>query len=130
MISRYPKYLFITIVIFCFSCKKDITVTSSGVNIVVPTGNENYLNTSSDHIFDQGELYSFYIDIPEGALAYLDSDPAAEKYVEASLTFKGETISPIGIRYKGSVGAFVGGVSGADWANPSGSKIATKLSMN
>jgi spore coat protein CotH len=45
------------------------------------------------------------------------------------LTYDGETISPIGIRYKGSIGAFFGGLSGQDWGNPSGSKIATKLSM-
>ena len=62
-------------------------------------------------------------------MAYINSDPVAEEYVEGSLTYNGETISPIGIRYKGSVGAFVGGVSGPDWTNPSGHKTATKLSM-
>ena len=45
------------------------------------------------------------------------------------MNYNGETISPIGIRYKGSVGAFVNGVSGEDWSNPSGEKTATKLSM-
>ncbi|MDC3210335.1 CotH kinase family protein, partial [Saprospiraceae bacterium] len=46
-----------------------------------------------------------------------------------SLTFDGETISPIGIRYKGSIGAFLGCVSGNDWINPSGYKTCTKLSL-
>ena len=63
-------------------------------------------------------------------MAYIDADPAAEEYVEGSLTYNGETISPIGIRYKGSIGAFVGGVSSTpNWGNPSGHKTATKLSM-
>ncbi|MDG2343467.1 MAG: CotH kinase family protein [Flavobacteriales bacterium] len=103
--------------------------TSSGVEIVIPNGNENYLNQPSDSIFNQNNLPILEINLPENAIAYIDADPAAEEYVEGSLTYNGETISPIGIRYKGSIGAFVGGVSGNDWSNPSGSKTATKLSM-
>jgi hypothetical protein len=49
--------------------------------------------------------------------------------VAASLVFRGDTISPAGIRYKGSIGAFVGCLSGPDWGNPSGYKICPKLSM-
>ena len=47
----------------------------------------------------------------------------------AHLKFNGEELSPVGIRYKGSIGAFVDGLSGKDWANPSGHKTATKLSL-
>ena len=111
------------------SCNKMEGFTSSGVEIVIPNGNENYLNQPSDSIFNQNNLPIIEINLPENALAYIDADPAAEEYVEGSLTYNGETISPIGIRYKGSIGAFVGGVSGNDWSNPSGSKTATKLSM-
>jgi len=103
--------------------------TSSGVEIIVPIGNEKYLNYSSDSIFNQNKLPTIEINLPINALAYIDSDPASEEYVEGSLTYNEETISPIGIRYKGSIGAFVGGVSGNDWSNPSGYKTATKLSM-
>lgn len=112
-----------------FSCNKMEGFTSSGVEIIVPNGNENYLNQSSDSLFNQNNLPTLEINLPENALAYIDANPAAEEYVEGSLTYNGETISPIGIRYKGSIGAFVGGVSGDDWSNPSGSKTATKLSM-
>jgi len=123
------KWLLLLITVIAFACKKVDAVTSSGVEIISPKGDEDYLNFSSDSIFNQNILPRFDINLPKGALEYINSDPAAEDYVEGSLTYKGETISPIGIRYKGSIGAFVGGVSGEDWANPSGYKIATKLSM-
>ncbi len=111
------------------SCKKDDGFTSSGVSIITPSGNENYLNLGSEYIFDQSQLPTFEINLPKRALDYLDSDPTLEEYVEGSLTYKGETVSPVKIRYKGSVGAWVGGVSGEDWSNPSGRKTATKLSI-
>ena len=111
------------------SCNKNDGYTSSGVPIIEANGDENYLNQPSDSIFNQDKLPILEINLPEGALDYINSDPVAEEYVEGSLTYNGETISPIGIRYKGSVGAFVGGVSGRDWTNPSGHKTATKLSM-
>ena len=112
-----------------FSCDKKPGFTSSGVEIITPVGNENYLNNGSEVIFDQSKLHSFYLELPEGALSYLDRDPTEEKYVEGSLTFNGETISPVGIRYKGSYGAFVNGVSKGLFGEPSGYKISTKLSM-
>ena len=121
-------YILIGLISF-YSCNKTTGFTSSGVPIIIPNGDEKYLNHSSDSIFNEDNLPSFYIELPESSLAYLDADPAAEQYVEGALTYNGETISPIGIRYKGSIGAFVGGLSGEDWSNPSGSKIATKLSM-
>ncbi len=120
------------------------------VPTVVPTGDEQYLNLDSDYIFDQDKLHTFELKIPDGALAEIDADPIAEKYVDASLTFEGETISPVGVRYKGSYGAFTGCLSGRpsfpdllnlsdlsdlsdsdlySIANPSGYKTCTKLSM-
>tara|TARA_B100001250_G_scaffold372868_1_gene358654 strand:+ start:298 stop:1653 length:1356 start_codon:yes stop_codon:yes gene_type:complete len=102
-------------------------------NFVVPNiqtvGTENYLNGNSDYIFDQESLHTFELKIPESSLKKIDSDPTKEEYVEGILIFRGDTLSPVGIRYKGSVGAFVGCTSGKDWSNPSGKKICTKLSM-
>ena len=115
--------------LFIISCEKNNGFTSSGVPIIIPNGSEIYLNQPSDSLFRQNNLPTLEINLPTGALDYINSDPTAEIYVEGSLTYNGETISPIGIRYKGSVGAFVGGVSGENWANPSGRKTATKLSM-
>lgn len=97
--------------------------------VINPDGTEQYLSLESDYIFDQQKLPTFELNLSESSLALINSDPAAEQYVEGSLTFEGETISPVGIRYKGSIGAFVGCVSGNNLFNPSGSKTCTKLSM-
>lgn len=99
------------------------------VEEIIPMGNEEYLSIGSDYIFNQDSLFTFEIIIPEAALMQLDADPTAEKYVEAAFRFKGETIAPIGVRYKGSVGAFQGCVTGLTFGKPSGRKKCTKLSM-
>ena len=96
---------------------------------IIPDGSENYLNLKSDYIFDQDSLHTFELIIPEDNLDLINTNPTAEEYVEGQLVFNGDTISPIGVRYKGSIGAFVGCTSGNDWANPSGVKTCTKLSM-
>ena len=125
------------LLIICIGCSKDMDIDivddpippAFEVPLIIPTGEEHYLNTGSKYIFDQDTLHTFELKIPGAALAELDDDPAAEQYVEGMLIFEGDTISPIGVRYKGSVGAFVNCVSGNDWANPSGYKTCTKLSM-
>lgn len=99
------------------------------VEALTPTGEEQYIKLASDYIFDQTKLPTFELRIPGSALAKIDADPAKEEYVEGSLTFEGETISPVKIRYKGSVGAWAGGLSGFNPMQPSGFKIRTKLSM-
>ncbi len=128
--------LMLYVLLFAFSCKSNdsdepviINPPEIEIESTEPTGNEQYLNLDSDYIFDQETLHTFELNLPLEALAEIDADPAAEQYVEGSLTFEGETISPVGIRYKGSVGAFVNCLSGLDWANPSGHKTCTKLSM-
>ena len=99
------------------------------VPTITPKGSEQYLNLDSDYIFDQESLHTFELKIPSNALAEIDADPAAEENVEGMLIFKGDTVSPVGIRYKGDIGAFVGCLSGKDVFDPSGEKICTKLSM-
>lgn len=89
----------------------------------------NYLTASSDELFDPTRLHTFEIDLPEEALAEIDADPTAEQYVEGSVTFGGETVAPIGVRYKGSVGAFVFCTDGPNPLQPSGAKTCRKLSM-
>ncbi len=116
------------------SCDKDEKITNStapdfDVPTITPKGDEQYLTLDSDYIFDQDKLATFELKIPGSALEEIDADPAAEEYIEGMLIFEGDTISPVGIRYKGSVGAFVNCVSGSDWSNPSGYKTCTKLSM-
>ena len=152
--NNFTKILLLLIPLLLFACKPDDTIDNPSmgggtsepdidnpdmdnpdtngefvVKTIIPTGEEQFLNENSDYIFDDDKLPTFEINLPASELAKIDADPAAEQYVEASLTFEGETVSPVGIRYKGSIGAFVDCLSGLDWANPSGYKTCTKLSM-
>ena len=89
----------------------DATTTTNTTNPVATTTTVNtpvpkWQLGSSDYLYDQQLLHTFELTIPEEALAEIDSDPSEEIYVEGSLTFEGETVSPVGIRYKGSIGAW------------------------
>ncbi|MDW3218272.1 MAG: CotH kinase family protein [Acidimicrobiales bacterium] len=86
-------------------------------------------------LFDDGELHTFEINLSEENLALIDADPSAEEYVEGEVTFGGETRT-VGIRYKGSIGAWVNCLEGTRISdgfqgifNPSGAKACTKLSI-
>lgn len=128
--------LIISTIILLTSCGKEAVgpdapdpANDIDIPLIIPTGDENYLNTDSDYIFDQEKLQTFELNIPASKLAEIDSDPSAEEYVESMLIFEGDTISPVGVRYKGSIGGFVDCLTGSDPFDPSGSKICTKLSM-
>ena len=84
---------------------------------------------SSDYIYDQNKLHRFDLYLSETNLDKIDSAPADEKYVEGSLVFENRVIKKVGIRYKGSIGAWVGCLSSSDWTNPSGFKTCPKLSI-
>ena len=137
MLSRYSVIIFSLCVASCFfSCEEAVDpvnppppVQEYQVPQLTPNGDEKFMQGDSDVIFDQDQLHTFELTLPASSLSKIDANPTAEEYVAGSLTFDGEVISPVGIRYKGSVGAFVGCVSGTDWANPSGYKTCTKLSM-
>ena len=83
----------------------------------------------SSYIYDQDKLHRFDLYLTEENLSKLNNDPAAEEYVDGFLLFEGKVIKNVGIRYKGSIGAWVGCLSNPDWTNPSGYKTCPKLSM-
>ncbi len=83
----------------------------------------------SSYIYDQDKLHRFDIYLTDENLNRIDNDPAAEEYVEGFLVFEGKVIKNVGVRYKGSIGAWVGCLSSPDWINPNGYKICPKLSM-
>jgi hypothetical protein len=60
----------------------------------------------ASYVFDPDEVRTYNIVIEPDQLAMLDADPSAETYVDAKLEVDGETFGPLGVRYKGSVGAF------------------------
>ncbi|MFT7474437.1 MAG: spore coat protein CotH, partial [Verrucomicrobiales bacterium] len=85
--------------------------------------------SAAEYLFDQNELRTFELIVSEDDLATLDADPAAEEYVDGTLLFEGQELSGVGVRYKGSVGAFVGCLDGPNLFEPSGAKTCPKLSM-
>ncbi len=101
-----------------------VTTSTAGSALATTTtvaaASQRWATGDSEELFDQTKLHEFRIDLPTEALAKLDADPAAEEYVEGSLTFDGETLTGVGVRYKGSVGAFVGCTSGPNPFTPSG----------
>jgi len=127
------KRLWLKIILLTLLSCTDNEDDGADLNFIVPTinpkGDEQYLNLGSEFIFDQNVLHTFELKLPKEDLEKIDSDPVAEQYVEGMLIFEGDTISPVGIRYKGSIGAFVGCVDGPNVFEPSGEKICTKLSM-
>ncbi len=84
---------------------------------------ENH-DINSDYLFNQQVVQTFNILLDPDSLGFLDSDPRAEDYVQGDLVFEGDTISAVGVRYKGSQGAF-----GNCTENGNGKKTCTKLSM-
>lgn len=134
------QYFTLLLLIFCSAACSDpepeFTDPINGEDIeetdpdpIDPDPTADYLNYDSDAIFNQDSLPSFYIELSETALNFINDDPTAEEYVAGSITYNGETISPVGVRYKGSIGAYIGCVSGINVFNPNGSKTCTKLSM-
>lgn len=83
-------------------------------------------------IYDQAVLRTFELKIDEKDLAILDANPSAEQYVPGKLVYDGKEYGPVGIRYKGSVGAWVFCVAESTPENPTkigGAKTCPKLSM-
>jgi hypothetical protein len=81
----------------------------------------------SDYLFDPDVLRTFELRLHEDDLAFLDADPKAEEYVPGEMVFEGKRVAPVGIRYKGSTGSFVGCLSGG--FPPTGKKTCPKLGM-
>jgi hypothetical protein len=82
----------------------------------------------SAYLFEPSQLRTFELFLHHADLATLDADPTAEKYVPGQLVFEGGLIPNVGIRYKGSTGAFLGCVSGGLFP-PSGAKTCVKLGI-
>lgn len=80
-----------------------------------------------------GSLRTFELRLAPEDLAALDRDPAAEQYVAGTLIHGGVTYGEVGIRYKGSVGAFRAPCTQAGFGGsgyPRTGKCSIKVSMN
>ena len=137
-LDKFYKLLILAILglVIIISCSKEIKPTPIKSNIpndelpnIQPRGNENYLKENSDYIYNQEKVKTYELIIKKDDLAKINANPVGEEYVEAALIFEGDTISPVGVRYKGSLGAYAGCLSDPDWGHPSGQKTCEKLSM-
>ncbi len=84
------------------------------------------------YIYDQSAFRTFELRLSPENLALLDADPTAEQYVEGTVLFEGVEYGPVGIRYKGSYGAWVFCTANSTPQNPlgvGGAKTCPKLSM-
>ncbi len=85
-------------------------------------------NDDATYLFSPDEVRTYELRLSKADLAFLNSAPAAEEYVEGELVFEGQTVSPVGIRYKGNAGSYnqctAMGLGGAH-----GRKTCPKLSM-
>jgi len=79
-------------------------------------------------LFDSSVVRTYEVIVDEVDLAFLDNDPGAEEYVPAKLKFEGKEYPGVGLRYKGSVGAFSRCTEGGNFP-PTGKKTCLKLSM-
>lgn len=83
-------------------------------------------------LYDPTVLRTFEILLTEQNLAKLDSDPAAEEYVPGTLVYDGVAYDNVGVRYKGSAGAWIFCVEGSTPDNPwsfTGAKTCPKLNL-
>jgi hypothetical protein len=88
----------------------------------------------ASHVFDQSALRTYNLVIEPADLAKLDRDPAAEEYVPAMLEVEGKRYGPLGVRYKGSIGAFLYPCTDArqvgDTPGPKTGKCSIKVDFN
>ncbi len=83
-------------------------------------------------VYDPTELREFELLLEDEDLATLDADPMAEEYVPGTLVFDGVEYGPVGVRYKGSYGAWVGCTEESTEDNPlgmGGAKTCPKLNL-
>ncbi len=88
-------------------------------------------NDEAAFLYDQDQFRTYELIIDEADLAFLDADPAAEQYVPGVLRFEGQDYG-VGVRYKGSLGAWVGCTEAASDEDPfavGGAKTCPKLGM-
>ena len=83
------------------------------------------------YLFDDTVVRTYALEMSDENIAFIDSSPAREEYVEGSLVVEGERIDNVGIRYKGGIGSFTGCVGGGPGGilDVSGPKICPKLGM-
>jgi hypothetical protein len=84
-------------------------------------------NPGAAFVFDESQIRTYELSLPDADWDQLNENAVAEQYVSATLTYEGQTIENIGMRFKGSFGSlyfcFQGGQRVCD-------KLNLKLKFN
>jgi spore coat protein H len=88
--------------------------TAGGV-IVDPVDDASY-------VFDPAIVRTYDIQLAAADLATLNANPSAEQYVTGSVRIDGVDVPSVGVRYKGSVGAFLRPCTASRLGEPAGAK--------
>jgi spore coat protein H len=59
----------------------------------------------ADFVFDESQIRTYELTLPDADWDELNANAVAEQYVSATLTYEGETMENIGMRFKGSFGS-------------------------
>jgi len=77
----------------------------------IPQGDPGSVKAMPDDesaaFFNDKEVHELDLRVSTDDLALIDSDPSAEQYVNADMQLDGESVGTVGLRYKGSAGAFL-----------------------
>jgi len=87
-------------------------------------------NDDAAYLFDQATVRTYDIQLDPDDLAKIDDNPGAEAIVPGSLVFEGQTYGPLGVRYKGSIGAFHPPCLAGGMGSPRDGKCSIKLDFN
>lgn len=89
----------------------DGSIATAEVMLPEPGGDNGSVIAEPDDeaavLFAGEDVKTYEISVATEDLAKIDQQPSAEIYVPASVTIDGEHIDDIGMRYKGSAGAFI-----------------------
>jgi MYXO-CTERM domain-containing protein len=131
--AKLPVTLLIVLGLLGMGCERARCPTPAGpIAEQEPDAPERSVGEPDDEVaflYDQAQLRTFELRLEEDDLAFLDANPAAEEYVPGTLIFDGTEYGPVGVRYKGSVGAFMGCTAGGNPFDPSGPKICPKINF-
>jgi spore coat protein H len=87
------------------------SIASGAVQLPKPGGEPGEIiaepTDEASALFSGDTVKNYELTIAPEDLATLDSMPSAEAYVPASVTIDGEHVDNVGVRYKGSAGAFI-----------------------
>lgn len=94
------------------SAQRDVAAVSDVFGwLEVPGGDSGEVIPEPDDearaLFDAPAVRTFEVELSPDDLAQIDAAPSAEQTVPARLRFDGRAYGDIGIRYKGSAGAFI-----------------------